>query len=75
MHWGEDPVLEKHYVPRRSQRTRLVLTFFAEDAATHTLLYANADLFKAGQNREVSRLSWAAYPSRSPFRAPSAVEQ
>jgi hypothetical protein len=30
-----------------------VLTFFAEDAATHTLLYANADLSKATQNREV----------------------
>ena len=53
MHWGEDPALEKHYVPRRSQRTRSVLTFFAEDAATHTLLYANADLSKASCNREV----------------------
>jgi hypothetical protein len=53
MHWGEDPVLEKHYVPRRSQRTRSVLTFFAEDAGTHTLLYANADVSKASQNREV----------------------
>jgi Transposase DDE domain group 1 len=53
MHWGDDPVLEKHYVPRRSQRTRPVLTFFAEDAAAHTLLYANADLSKASQNREV----------------------
>lgn len=53
MHWGEDPVLEKHYVPRRSQRTRSVLTLFAEDAGTHTLLYANADLSKASQNREV----------------------
>jgi hypothetical protein len=53
MHWGEDPVLEKHYVPRRSQRTRSVLTFFAEDAATRTLVYANADLAKASQNREV----------------------
>jgi transposase len=53
MHWGDDPALEKHYVPRRSQRTRSVLTFFAEDAATHTLLYANADLAKANQNNEV----------------------
>jgi hypothetical protein len=53
MHWGDDPVLDKHYVPRRSQRTRSVLTFFAEDAATHTLLYANADVSKASQNREV----------------------
>ncbi len=42
MHWGDDPVLEKHYVPRRSQRTRSVLTFFAEDAGTHTLVYRAA---------------------------------
>jgi hypothetical protein len=53
MHWGDDAALEKHYVPRRSQRTRSVLTFFAEDAASHTLLYANADLSKATQNNEV----------------------
>jgi hypothetical protein len=53
MHWGEDPALEKHYVPRRSQRTRSVLTFFAEDAETHALLYANADLSKATQAHEV----------------------
>ena len=46
-------MLEKHDAPRRSQRTRSVLTFFAEDAGTRTLLYANADLSKASQNREV----------------------
>ena len=53
MHWGDDPILKKHYVPRRSQRTRSVLTFFAENPGTRTLLYANADLSKAGPNREV----------------------
>ncbi len=53
MHWGQDVALEKHYVPRRSQRTRSVLTFFAEDAAHHTLVYANADLSKATQAGEV----------------------
>jgi hypothetical protein len=53
MHWGEDPALQEHYVPRRSQRTRSVLTFFAEDQATHTLVYANADLSKASRNNEV----------------------
>jgi transposase-like protein len=53
MHWGEDAGLEKHYVPRRSQRTRSVLTFFGQDAATHNLLYANADLTKASQHQEV----------------------
>ena len=68
MHWGDDPVLEKHYVPRRSQRTRSVLTFFAEDAGTHTLLYANADLAKASQNREVIAFAdhWKAVTGHDP---------
>ncbi len=68
MHWGDDPVLEKHYVPRRSQRTRSVLTFFAEDAGTHTLLYANADVSKASQNREVIAFAdhWQAVTGRDP---------
>jgi hypothetical protein len=68
MHWGGDPVLEKHYVPRRSQRTRSVLTFFAEDAGTHTLLYANADLSKASQNREVIAFAdhWKAVTGADP---------
>src|SRR6266581_3605071 len=53
MHWGTDPALEKHYVPTRSQRARSVLTFFAQDSGTHNLVYANADLSKATQAREV----------------------
>ena len=53
MHWGHDPVLEKHYVPTRSQRARSVLTFFAQDCGTHNLVYAGADLAKATQHREV----------------------
>ncbi len=53
MHWGHDPALEKHYVPTRSQRARSVLTFFAQDTGTHNLVYANADVSKATQAREV----------------------
>src|SRR6266704_29024 len=52
MHWGQDPALERHYVPTRSQRARSVLTFFAQDTGTHNLVYANADVSKATQNRE-----------------------
>ena len=52
MHWGQDPVLEMHYVPTRSQRARSVLTFFAQDTGTHNLVYANADISKTTQNRE-----------------------
>jgi hypothetical protein len=40
-------------VPTRSQRARSVLTFFAQDSGTHNLVYANADLSKATQHREV----------------------
>ena len=53
MHWGQDVALEKHYVPSRSQRTRSVLSFFAQDGASQTLVYANADLSKATQAGEV----------------------
>ncbi|MGH9249622.1 MAG: hypothetical protein ACRD0W_08940, partial [Acidimicrobiales bacterium] len=53
MHYGQDRILEEHYVPRRSQRTASVLTFFAQDATSASLVYANADLLKANQGREV----------------------
>ena len=52
-HHGDDAVLEKHYVPRRSQRTRAVLTFFAPDHATSDMVYSNADLTKAEQAAEI----------------------
>ena len=49
MAWGHDPALEKHYVPKRSQRARSVLTFFAQDTGTRNLVYANADISQATQ--------------------------
>lgn len=58
-HWGQEPALDRHYVPKRSQRTRSVLTMFAQDHDTHNLIYANADVSKAAQNREV--LAFADY--------------
>jgi transposase-like protein len=68
MHWGHDPALEKHYVPTRSQRARSVLTFFAQDSGTHNLVYANADLSKATQHREVIAFCdhWRAVSGRDP---------
>ncbi len=52
-HHGDDTVLEKHYVPRRSQRTRAVLTFFAQDHASTEMVYANAEITKAEQAHEI----------------------
>ena len=50
---GADAQLEKHYVPRRSQRTRAVLAFFAQDHASAEMVYANADITKAEQAAEI----------------------
>jgi transposase len=68
MHWGNDPALEKHYVPTRSQRARSVLTFFAQDSGTHNLVYANADVSKATQAREVIAFCdhWKAVSGKDP---------
>jgi len=52
-HHGADAQLEKHYVPRRSQRTRAVLAFFAQDHASAEMVYANADITKAEQAAEI----------------------
>ncbi len=53
MSYGEDTILDKHYVPRRSQRTRSVLTFIAQDGHKHTIIYANAELTARAQAGEV----------------------
>jgi transposase len=53
MSYGEDTILDKHYVPRRSQRTRSVLTFIAQDGQERTIIYANAELTARQQSGEV----------------------
>ncbi len=55
MSYGEGTVLDKNYVPRRSQRTRSVLTFIAQDGQQHTIIYANAELTARQQSGEVTR--------------------
>jgi transposase len=53
MSYGEDTILDKHYVPRRSQRTRSVLAFIAQDGDQRTIIYANAELTAREQSGEV----------------------
>jgi transposase len=53
MSYGEEGILDKHYVPRRSQRTRSVLTFVAQDGEQRTIIYANAELTARQQSGEV----------------------
>jgi hypothetical protein len=68
LHFGDDVALEEHYVPRRSQRTESVLTFFAHDGETRNLVYANADLRRHDQAEEALRFArhWLQTSGRLP---------
>jgi len=54
-YYGEDPVVERHYVSARSRRQKSVLAFLAQDAEDHAFCYSNADLRKGEEAREVMR--------------------
>ena len=50
---GEDALVEKHYVSKRSRKQKGILVFLAQDAKTSVFCYANADLRKDEQNDEI----------------------
>ena len=50
---GEDALVEKHYVSKRSRRQKGILAFVAQDASTQVFCYANADVRKEEQNDEI----------------------
>ncbi len=52
---GEDALVQKHYVSKRSRRQKGVLAFIAQDANTRVFCYANAELRKETQNDEILR--------------------
>ena len=56
---GEDALLQKHYVSKRSRRQKGLLAFVAQDAQPHVFCYGNAQIRKATQNDEI--LSFVRY--------------
>ena len=50
---GEDALVQKHYVSKRSRRQKGLLAFVAQDASTRVFCYANADLRKEEQADEI----------------------
>ena len=52
---GEDALMEKHYVSKRSRRQKGILAFLVQDAETRVFCYANGELRKDQQNDEVLR--------------------
>jgi hypothetical protein len=52
---GEDALVEKHYVSKRSRRQKGMLAFLAQDADTRVFCYANGELRKDQQSDEILR--------------------
>lgn len=50
---GQDALVQKHYVSKRSRRQKGILAFVAQDADTRVFCYGNADLRKKAQNDEI----------------------
>src|SRR6266571_1435370 len=52
---GEDALVQKHYVSKRSRRQKGLLAFLAQDAEKRVFCYANGQLRKEDQNDEILR--------------------
>jgi len=52
-YYGQDSVVENHYVSARSRRQPSILVFLAQDATTHAFCYSNANLRKGEEAQEI----------------------
>jgi hypothetical protein len=52
---GEDALLQKHYISKRSRRQKGILAFLAHDGDNRFFCYANTDLRKEEQDDEILR--------------------
>jgi Transposase DDE domain len=50
---GDDALLQKHYISKRSRSQKGILAFLAQDGDKHFFCYANSDLRKETQNDEI----------------------
>jgi len=50
---GEDALVEKHYVSKRSRRQKGILAFLAQDGEKRFFCYANSDLRKGQEDDEI----------------------
>ena len=54
---GEDALVEKHYVSKRSRSQKGILAFLAQDAETRVFCYAHGELRRKDRNDEILRFS------------------
>ena len=54
-YFGEHPIVQSHYLAKRSRRQPSILTFLAQDAETQVFCYSNADIRKGEEADEIFR--------------------
>jgi hypothetical protein len=54
-YFGDHPVVQSHYLSKRSRRQPSILTFLAQDADSQVFCYSNADIRKGEEADEIFR--------------------
>jgi hypothetical protein len=54
-YFGEHPLVEPHYLSKRSRRQPSILTFLAQDADSQVFCYSNADIRRGEESEEIFR--------------------
>jgi Transposase DDE domain len=54
-YFGDHPLVESHYLSKRSRRQPSILTFLAQDADSQVFCYSNADIRKGEEAEEIFR--------------------
>jgi hypothetical protein len=54
-YFGEHPLVESHYLSKRSRRQPSILTFLAQDADSQVFCYSNANIRKGEEAEEIFR--------------------
>jgi transposase len=52
-HWGEESVLDTHWVPTRGKRIKGALTLFAQDCQSGQFQYAQADILRSEASDQI----------------------
>jgi hypothetical protein len=67
-YFGEHPLVESHYLSKRSRRQPSILAFLAQDADSQVFCYSNADIRKGEEADEIFRFIdfWKRQYGRAP---------
>lgn len=67
-YYGDQPVVQKHYVSMRSRSQKAILVFFAQDENSKIFCYSNADIRKGEEADEVFRFIdfWKKHSGKNP---------